>query len=364
MPTHANAHRDAAPLSPAKLRTKAPGRAARPPFGPAAEADQPAPLLRSAPESAESVMLPEEPFGVFGPAGEDLGDAGAATEEAGAAAGLESDAETESAVETETESQTEAQAPTGAEAAAAAPEEAVAQAPAAAPAPPPPALNLTGPRVLWRFNGENPSNYSISGRVRSNRAGGAFAWTVSAHLALSSATAAQPTITTVSSSPRNGARVSLRHTAADGKQTNAAYNLTVRAPATLMHLRNVDAADATWGYSTEIHYAIKDNLGTILPRNVEINEDFTAAPTADSAGMDWRRGGEGATTVGPTDWFDHVQGESAGHKPAPVGPTHANAGVAVYHWPGNWHVGSLTIGSGTKVKGVTWQKNRGYARHT
>lgn len=360
MASHANARHDAAATpAPARVRTKAPSRAARPPFGPAVDADRSEPLLRSAPESTESVMLPEAPFGVFGPAGEDLGDADAVTEAGGPAPETESDAAAGGDVETPTE----AQAPAGAEAAAA-PEEADAAAPTAGPAPAPPALNLTGPRELWYFDGENPANYSVSATVRSNRAGGAFAWTVSAHLTLSSATAARPTITSASSSPRNGARVSLRHTAPDGAQTNAAYNLTVRAPASLMHLRNVDAADATWGYDTEIHYAIKDNLGVILPRNVAINEDFTAAPTADSAGMDWRVGGEGAVTVAPTDWYDHIQGETAGHTPAPVGPTHASAGVAVYHWPGNWHVGSLTIGSGTNVKNVTWQKNRGYARHT
>lgn len=288
-------------------------------------------------------MLPEKPRGVFGPGGQDLGDAETAGEVPAA---------------TETESGRAATA-------AAQPADVAAAPPAAAPEPAaPPPLLLFGPRELWFFDGETPANYTVSDQVRSSRTGGVYSWTVSAHLTLSSASAAEPTITTASSSPQNGATVALRHTMPDGTETRASYSLTVRAPGSLNHLRNTDRADAVWGYDTRIHYSIQDNLGTTLPRNVPINEDFTAAPTADSAGMDWRRGAEGSATVSPADWNDHVQGETAAHTPTPVGPGHADAGTAVYHWPGNWHVGSLTIGSGTNVAAVTWQKNRGFARHT
>ncbi|MBL27101.1 MAG: hypothetical protein CMM50_06065 [Rhodospirillaceae bacterium] len=350
-PRHATASKPA----PAAARKGAVRSPARRPFGPT----EAAPSVRSAPESAGSVMLPEEPRGVFGPDGQDLGNAEASlqSEEVGAETASETAGETTTAgTETETES---------AAAAEAAPAEGAAAPPAAAPAPAAPKpLLLFGPRELWYFDGETPATYTVSDTVKSNKSGGVFAWTVSAHLTLSSASAAEPVITTASSSPRRGATVALRHTAADGTVTRASYALTVRAPDSLNHLRNVDTADATWGYDIEVHYSIEDNLGTTLPRNVPINEDFTAAPTADFAGMDWRRGGEGSATVSPADWFDHIQGETAGHTPTPVGPAHADAGVAVYHWPGNWHVGSLTTGSGTNVASVTWQKNRGFARHT
>ena len=237
---------------------------------------------------------------------------------------------------------------------------------AADKAPPPvPKTIIRGPQELWNFNGETPASYSVSSVLRTNRTGGTFNWTVSPHLTLSSAADATPTVTTASPSiVRRDARIRVSHTDTSGVRSAASYRLTILAPESLTHLRNVDNADATYAYETEIHYSIHDQFGTILPRNVPINEQWSGGVVADSAGMDWRRGAEGGATVNPADWHDRVQGESAGHIPAPVAPAHADAAVAVYHWPGDWRVGSLTIGSGRRVRSVTWQKNRGFARHT
>ena len=223
---------------------------------------------------------------------------------------------------------------------------------------------IVGPRELWYFDGETPADYAVSSRLRTNRAGGTFRWSVSPQLSLSSDADAAPTVTTGGASvTRRDAWVRVEHTAADGTLTNASYRMTVRAPNTLVHGVDVCSADATWGYDCQIHYSIQDNVGDTLPRDVPINERFTAAPTADSPGMDWRRGAEGAALVNPADWFDHIQGETAGHTPAPVGPGDPGANDAVYHWPGDWRVGSLTIGSGRLVATVTWQKYRGHAEH-
>jgi hypothetical protein len=155
----------------------------------------------------------------------------------------------------------------------------------------------------------------------------------------------------------------LTHTPAGGTASSVTKKVTVRTPDSLNHISDVDNADATFAYSCEIHYSIRDQFGTTLPSNVPINEHFTAAPTADFAGMDWRRGAEGGAVVAPANWFDHIQGEVAGRTPTPLAPGSANAGVKVYHWPGGWRVGSITIGNGVLVKNVTWQKNRGFARH-
>lgn len=218
---------------------------------------------------------------------------------------------------------------------------------------------------MWNFDGESPADYRVSSGLSTNRTGGAFRWSVSPQLSLSSPTAATPTVTTVTPSvARRDAWIRVRHTDNAGATTAASYCLTVFAPQSLSHLRNVDNADAAWGYHTEIHYRIRDQFGTNLPRNVPINEQWSGAVVADFAGMNWRRGAEGAATVSPADWHDMIQGESAGHNPTPVGPGHADASVAVYHWPGDWRVGSLTIGNGRQVSSVTWQKNRGFARHT
>lgn len=239
-------------------------------------------------------------------------------------------------------------------------------APAPAPAPAaPPTLYLYGPREMWYFDGETPAGYLVSTTVRSNRGGGAFSWFTSSHLTLSSPAAARPVVTTANpSTASRDAMIGLRHTAADGTVTRASYALTVRAPDHLVHTGTTCNADATWGYDCRVSYTIDDNFNTTLPSNVPVNEHWlSAAPVADFAGMDWRRGGENGVVVPPTGLGDHIQGETAGHTPAPVGPTHADAAVAVYHWPGEIRCGSTSIGVGRIVRTLTWQKNRGNAGH-
>jgi hypothetical protein len=224
---------------------------------------------------------------------------------------------------------------------------------------------ITGPRELWYFDGETPANYDVAKALTANRAGGTFAWTCSGNLRLSAAGTVSPTVTSAAASgAANDAWISLTHTDPAGTASTTRYLLTIKAPSTLGFLNNADSADPTFGYVTFVHYSIKDQFGTVLPRNVPINEQFTAAPTADVAGMDWRRGAAGAALVSPTNWADQIQGETAGHTPAPVAPGAPGAGTLVYHWPGDWRVGSMTVGSGRTVKSVTWSKSRGHARHT
>jgi len=224
---------------------------------------------------------------------------------------------------------------------------------------------IRGPREMWYFNGETPANYTVSQRLSTNRAGGTFSWSVSPQLTLSSPTDVTPTVTTATASnARNDAWIRVRHTDASGNFSAASYRVTVLAPDSLDHLRNVDNADPVWGYDCEIHYSILDQFGTTLPHNVPINEQWTSGIVADFPLMNWRRGPEGSATVNPADWYDHIQGELATHFPTPLSPGHLLAGIPIYHWTGDWRVGSLTIGDGTLVRSVTWQKNWGYARHT
>ncbi len=225
---------------------------------------------------------------------------------------------------------------------------------------------IRGPREMWNFNGERPAGYAVSSRLSTNRTGGTFTWSVSPQLTLSSPTGATPTVTTVTpSAARRDAWIRVRHTDAGGTRTAASYRLTILAPDTLTHLRDVDNPNAGFGYQTEIHYSISDQFGTTLPRNVPINERWSGPAVIDFPGGNWRRPTEGSATVNPADWYDFVTGVSAGTGfiPDPVAPTHADAAVAAQHWPGAWRVGSLTIGNGRRVSSVTWQRNRGFARH-
>lgn len=217
---------------------------------------------------------------------------------------------------------------------------------------------------LWFFNKETPPNYAVSATLHTNTAGGTFNWTVSAKLHLSAANVATPVVTTLAeSTAKSDSWIQVQHTDAAGKTRTAREKVTIRAPHDLKHLKNVDKPDATWGYDCQIHYSIQDQFGKRLPRSVPINEKWSGGVVSDFPGMNWRRGAEGSATVAPKDWFDHIQGETAGHLPAPVAPGAAGAATAVYHWPGDWRVGSLTIGKGSLVKSIVWQKNRGFARH-
>ncbi len=226
---------------------------------------------------------------------------------------------------------------------------------------------IRGPRVMWYFNGQSPANYMVSTQVRTNRAGGAFQWSVSPNLTLSSPTAARPTVTTAAPSvpPGRDAWIRVRYTNVSRVTSSASYRLNILAPNSLTHLRNVDNGTPN-GYGTEIHYSIHDQFGTVLPRNVPLNEQFTGADVADFAGMNWPRAAEGGALVNPADWHDGVGISDPGGTavPPPVAPAHADAAVAVKHWPGDWRIGSTTIGSGRNVSSVTWQMNRGFARHT
>jgi hypothetical protein len=241
-------------------------------------------------------------------------------------------------------------------------------------APPPPVpVSIDGDPEMWWFGGERPPTYPLEQALTANTGGkpGTFRWQILSGLPFAdfngAPTEVGPTARLTSkhkSSARDDVEVKLEFTGASGEWGEVTRRFTVLSPDALGFLRNDDLADPTWGYETFVHYEIRDQFGSVLPRNVPINEQWSGSVVPDFAGMDWRRGGEGSATVSPTDWTDHIQGELAGHTPAPVGPTHASAGVAVYHWPGMWQVGSLVIGRGVWVISVTWSKSRGRARHT
>jgi hypothetical protein len=234
-------------------------------------------------------------------------------------------------------------------------------------------ITIAGNSELWFFNGTTPASYPLQQVLTANSGGvaGTFNWSLNSGAGFAdfsgSATAAGASATLKSklqSAARDDIEVKVDFTGAGGEVGTTTKKFTVLAPDSLNFLRNVDKTDATFAYETEIHYSIFDQFSTVLPRTVPLNEQFTATPTADFAGMDWRRGAEGGATVNPADWFDRVQGETSDKTPTPVAPTAADAGVAVYHWPGRWQIGSTTIGSGKTVRSVTWSKSKGFARHT
>ena len=151
-------------------------------------------------------------------------------------------------------------------------------------------------------------------------------------------------------------------TKVNGKQVATVF-ITVKAPKSLGPLPISDEADPQWGYSSYIHYCIKDNFDTILPSQVPENENFTGPIQNNYVGSDWTRRQPNGLLVNPNDFMDHIGGQASPCNPTPVGPTDQNAGTKVDHWPGTESVGSTNCGSGVTVQTATWQKYLGYARH-
>jgi hypothetical protein len=158
--------------------------------------------------------------------------------------------------------------------------------------------------------------------------------------------------------------VSIKVTANGGASNS--FKLTVKQPKQLGPLANVDQIDPVFAYASFIHYKILDQFGKVLPANVPLNEHFTTPVTPDFPGMDWRRGANGGATVAPSDWNDQIQGETAGHVPPPQNPQTPLGATAVYHWDGEWSIGSAdpSGGKGVRVQTNTWQKYQDHARHT
>jgi hypothetical protein len=239
--------------------------------------------------------------------------------------------------------------------------------------PPHVPVTIRGHRELWNFNGETPSAYAVQQALVASAGGmaGTFQWTIPRGSAIAdfngASTAAGPSVTLKSklgSTVRRDVHIRVDFTGAGGRTGHATRRFTVRKPKRVVFLRNSDGPDSVYVYLTKIHKRPVDQFGTSLPRGVEVNEQFTAAPTADFPGMDWRPSINRGGFITPPAWlFDLVGGETPAHTPTPVLATHSAAGVKVNHWPGVWRIGSMVIGRGVQVASVVWQKFRGKGRH-
>jgi hypothetical protein len=146
--------------------------------------------------------------------------------------------------------------------------------------------------------------------------------------------------------------------------TSDPMQLAVLKPSRLMPISTKDAADSTYGYTSTVHYRILDRLGTTLPHFIGFNEQFTSAPITDFAGTNWRPGPVGGNTQDPLDAKDVIEGEALVQTPTPKPPRTVLSSAKVTHRPGQWYVGSNTVGSGVKGQTNIWQKYLDHARHT
>lgn len=225
---------------------------------------------------------------------------------------------------------------------------------------------------LWYFGGITPAFYSTTVTLTAaNNTGMNYTWTITQGANIVGFQGGGlATVTTM------GNTVSLSSKGASAAQNDihlqvslagvvvGTATMTVPTPRSLAHIKDVDLADGTYGYASQIHYKILDQFGTTLPKRVPINEQWTTGVVNDFAGTDWRRGAAGGATIDPTDWYDLIQGEAAGFTPAAQSPQSPLGNTAVEHWGQAWFVGSNQPGQGVRVQTNTLQKYRDHARHT
>jgi hypothetical protein len=169
--------------------------------------------------------------------------------------------------------------------------------------------------------------------------------------------------TAARSTTLNDARIRLAHTNASGTIRRAGYELTVRAPQSLTPTGVTNNAILR-GWQSLVGYSIQDQFGTTLPSSVEVNEIFDSAAIPDFVGTNWAAGAQGHCLVNPSGWSDNIsEGDSVPPSLIPTPTAPGTGGPQVDHWQGHWQVGSPAIGSGTRVRTVTWRRFQDHGDH-
>jgi len=238
---------------------------------------------------------------------------------------------------------------------------------------------------LWWFNGENPANYHTDATLTADwletgpfywevtqgadkvelYAGDVVGWgdfamiqndnTVAIRSKAASATAETVTKDVTITLTHNGQEIT-------------SYNLAVFTPHHIIRESryDFDCDHPMFGYSSYIYYRVEDQFGRVLPYYIGINENWSGEVVTNYPGMNWRRFDAGGNLWNPADWKDKIDGEYSTRMPTPIKPSDndSEASTPVYHWSGNWYIGSTTPGCGVKMTSTcVWQKYRGYARH-
>jgi hypothetical protein len=121
------------------------------------------------------------------------------------------------------------------------------------------------------------------------------------------------------------------------------YVLTLRGPKTRQAAGATDSCDSTYGYLSIVDYtivdsSIMDNLGSELPSVVRVNEASMSSAQCGSSypSCNWIRGpATGYTTdhSTPSQFGDHIQGQTSSETPRPVAPSGAYGRCAIL-WSG------------------------------
>lgn len=225
---------------------------------------------------------------------------------------------------------------------------------------------ISGPNVIWWFNGANPGNANmpVSIQLSAQSGGSSYSWTATANankVSLSNTTTDTVTVTSAAMSGQVGdvkIKVTVNGTASDE------YAITVKAPNQLNRTNIQHTSSTNFGYRTEITYSIRDQFNSsLLAGSLPINEDFTGSAIADFTGMNWLITADGGATLNGPTVSDVIEGENLTKNPTPQAPQNPLGSTKVVHWGQDIYVGSTTVGQGKKVQTATFQKYRDHADH-
>lgn len=226
---------------------------------------------------------------------------------------------------------------------------------------------ITGPNVVWWFNGADPGNANMPVSVQLTTAsvsGGSYSWTATANANKISLQNATTNTVTITGAAKSGQAGDIKIKVTVNGMPSDEYAITVKSPNQLVRTNIQHSANATFGYRTEITYTIRDQFNSLIGAgSIPVNEDFTGTAVPDFSGTNWAITADKGFTASNPIISDIIEGENLTKNPTPQAPGNPLGSTKVVHWGQDIYVGSTTVGSGRKVQTATFQKYRDHADH-
>jgi hypothetical protein len=244
------------------------------------------------------------------------------------------------------------------------------------------APTISGPTVVWWFNGQTVSGFATQIALTASGGGnGTYVWSVTggpSKVALQGTTSGQ-NVTSVQvksasySTTRNDVTVQLQFTPSGGNSSAlTSYSLSVDSPYKLVpngvtNKGSDDCASSTngtYGYKTQAIYTAQSFFGVTLG-NIGVNETF-GADIKDYVGTTWPANTPGGRTIPGSGQFADtmcVVDPGLTLKPHVLIPQSPLTTVKIDHSAQSWYIGSVTPGSGLKVQTDTQQYYQDHALH-
>jgi hypothetical protein len=231
---------------------------------------------------------------------------------------------------------------------------------------------ITGPSTLWWFNGANPANYSTSVTlIASTAITVSYSWTITTGTnqlrfddnSTSKVTSSnQATVKTINFSTNPN---EIGVTVTVNGQTSPTLHMTSLTPRSLDPLTPRHDPDTQRGYISQMIYRILDQFGTVLPFNVEINENFTSSTAVDYPGMNWPPSVPNGDITAPDHLVDFIAPPVvfSGMVPIPNLPQTPLGNVKVAHISQEIYVGSQTLAAGRRVQSDVSQQYQDHGAH-